>query len=527
MKQFYVVIFYFAITLSTFSQQMPIDFENANHVFSGFSGASFSRETDPDNASNKVGQFNNNGAIADQGFYIDLNRAINVTNEKEITLSFYAFDPNEHTVLVKLENGTNPNVEVLQTISSGNATDWQNLTFDFSSAKETSSGNTINASGTYTKLVIFIDLGETIAGTYLLDNISDGTTSTDPNVLDVVYDKLVWSDEFDGNTLDTDKWHHQTIGIVNGGWANGEIQHYTNSSENSFVANDNLNIVAKRETIVQNGVSRDFTSARLNSKYAFTYGRVDVRAKLPEGEGTFPAIWTLGKNINEVGAYWQTQGFGTTPWPDCGEIDIMEHGLHATNTVSSALHTRSSFGGTVNTKTKPLTDVANTYHVFSMNWSPNQITFLVDDEVHYTYKKPANFTDVNSDGINDGWPFDDPQFLLINFAMGGIAGAVNPSFTESSLVIDYVRIYQQSTASTDDIFNDKFTIYPNPSSSIIHIKTDEDIDNIEIYSTIGKRVFTKKMNFEKIDISSLNSGLYFVKIYNGKKVATQKIIVRK
>ncbi|WP_397445648.1 family 16 glycosylhydrolase [Polaribacter sp. R77954] len=527
MKQFYTVIFSFVVTFASFSQQMPIDFENSNHIFSGFSGASFAQVNDPNEATNKVGQFNNNGAVVDQGFYIDLNRDIDITIQKEITLSFYAFDPNEHKILVKLENGTNPDVEVLQTITSGNATNWQNVTFNFSSAKETSTGNTVNATGTYRKLVIFIDLGATTAGTYLFDDISDGSIPTDPNKLDVVYDKLVWSDEFDNNTLDKEKWHHQTIGIVNGGWANGEIQHYTDREENSFVRNDNLHIVAKRETIVQNGVSRNFTSARLNSKFAFTYGRVDVRAKLPEGEGTFPAIWTLGKNISEPGAYWQTQGFGTTPWPDCGEIDIMEHGLHATNTVSSALHTRSSFGNTVNTKTKPLTDVANTYHVFSMNWSPNQITFLIDDEVHYTYKKPANFTDVNSDGINDGWPFDDPQFLLINFAMGGIAGAVSPSFTESSLVIDYVRIYQQSTASTDDIFNDKFTIYPNPSSSFIHIKTNENINNIEIYSPIGEQVFTKKMDFEKIDISSLSSGLYFIKIYNGKKVATQKIIVRK
>ncbi|WP_439132605.1 family 16 glycosylhydrolase [Polaribacter sp.] len=527
MKQFYTIAFSFLITFASFTQQMPINFENSNHVFSGFSGASFSRINDPENNNNKVGQFNNNGTVADQGFYIDLNRDIDITNQKEITLSFYAFDPNEHTVLVKLENGTNPDVEVLQTIASGNATNWQSLTFDFSNAKQTSSGNTINATGNYRKLVIFIDLGATIAGTYLLDSISDGSTPTDPNALDVIYDNLVWSDEFDKNELDTDKWHHQTIGIVNGGWANGEIQHYTDRNENSFVADDNLNIIAKRETITQNGVSRDFTSARLNSKFAFTYGRIDVRAKIPEGEGTFPAIWTLGKNISEVGTYWQTQGFGTTPWPDCGEIDIMEHGLHATNTVSSALHTRSSFGGTVNTKTKMLTDVANTYHVFSMNWSPNQITFLVDGEVHYTYKKPANFTDVNSDGSNDGWPFDEPQFLLINFAMGGIAGAVSPSFTESSFLIDYVRIYQESTASVKDNFNSKFTVFPNPSSKVIRIKTNQHVHTIEIYSALGKRVITQKTPTLSIDISTLKSGLYFMKIFTDNKAATKKVMVKR
>tara|TARA_R110002126_G_scaffold77796_3_gene193965 strand:+ start:29075 stop:30727 length:1653 start_codon:yes stop_codon:yes gene_type:complete len=527
MKQFYILAFSFLSTLACISQQMPIDFENSNHTFYGFSGSDFTQVNDPNNTSNKVGQFNNNGATADQGFYIDLNRDIDVTNTKEITLSFYAFDPNQHTILIKLENGTNADVEVLQTIASGNATNWQNLTFDFSSAKETSTGNTINATGTYRKLVIFIDLGVTTSGTYLFDNISDGTTPTDPNELDVIYDQLVWSDEFDNNILDTGKWHHQTIGIVNGGWANGEVQHYTNSSENSFVVNDNLHIVAKRKTIMQNGVSRDFTSARLNSKYAFTYGRIDVKAKLPEGEGTFPAIWTLGKNISETGTFWETQGFGTTPWPDCGEIDIMEHGLHAKDVVSSALHTRSSFGGTVNTKTKMLSDVANTYYVFSMNWSPNQITFLIDNEVHYTYKKPANFTDVNSDGINDGWPFDEPQFLLINFAMGGISGTPDPNFTESSLLVDYVRIYQQSSANVDDFFGSKFSIYPNPTSDLINIKTEEHIDKIEIYSIIGKLLHTKETNFQNINIGNFTSGLYFLKIQVGQKVATKKIIIRK
>lgn len=527
MKHFYLLVFSLLVTLVSFSQQMPIDFENSNHVFSGFSGSSYATVNDPTNSSNKVGQFHNNGSAADQGFYIDLNRDIDLTNQKEITLSFYAYDPNQHTITLKLENGVNADVEVTQTIASGNATNWQNLTFDFSNAIFSGTNGTTNASGKYSKLVIFIDLGDTTAGTYLLEDISDGSTPTNPNELDVVYSDLVWSDEFDENTLNTNKWHHQTIGIVNGGWANGEIQHYTNSSENSFVTADNLHIVAKRETIIQNGVSRDFTSARLNSKFAFTYGRVDVKAKLPEGEGTFPAIWTLGKNISETGAYWQTQGFGTTPWPHCGEIDIMEHGLHATNTISSALHTTSSYGGTVNTKAKPLTDVTNTYHVFSMNWSPNQITFLVDDEVHYIYKKPENFTDVNSDGVNDGWPFDDPQFLLINFAMGGISGAVSPSFTESSMLIDYVRIYQNtSTASIDKNFSSNFSLYPNPASGFFKIKTTEKIDEIILFNSIGQKVYSQKnIANSEINIENLPKGLYLLKISSNNKTAVKKLIV--
>ena len=250
-----------------------------------------------------------------------------------------------------------------------------------------------------------------------------------------VCQELIWSDEFNGSTLDLNNWHHQTLGPNGGQWFNGELQHYTDDSSNSFVSNGELNIVAIKETTTQNDVTLDYTSARLNSKIAFTYGRVDVRAKLPFGNGTWPAIWTLGKNINEPGAYWETQGFGTTSWPACGELDIMEHGLHATNEISCAIHTPSSFGNTVNTQVLPLTDVANNYHVYSMDWSPDQITFLVDDIPYYTYNPPIK--------DESTWPFDLDQYLILNVAMGGISGNVDPGFTQSSMVIDYVRVYNE------------------------------------------------------------------------------------
>ena len=111
------------------------------------------------------------------------------------------------------------------------------------------------------------------------------------------------------------------------GWANGEEQHYTNRIDNSYVDGSwFLNIVAKKETFTDQNLTKNYTSARLNSKFAFTYCRVDVRAKLPLELGTWQAIWMLGKNINENGGYWD-QVFGTTNWPACGEVDIMEHGI--------------------------------------------------------------------------------------------------------------------------------------------------------------------------------------------------------
>lgn len=289
-----------------------------------------------------------------------------------------------------------------------------------------------------------------------------------PNDLDIIYNDLVWFDEFEDNSLDTNKWFRQTLGPSGGRWYNSELQHYTNSTTNSFVSGGNLHIVAKKETKTQNGVRLNYTSARLNSKYAFTYGRVDVRAKLPLGNGTWPAIWTLGKNINEVGAYFQTQGFGNTNWPECGEIDIMEHGLHTTNSVSSALHTPSSSGNTINTATKSLPNVSKNFHIYSMNWSPNQITFMIDGNPYYTYKPSSK--------NRSNWPFDKDQFLLLNIAIGGFASNPDVNFTQSSMIIDYVRIYQNKTANKADASNSQFLIYPNPASKIIPIKSDKNID---------------------------------------------------
>ena len=268
----------------------------------------------------------------------------------------------------------------------------------------------------------------------LLGCSSSNDNEIDTTEQDVVFENLAWEDDFNNATLDSNKWFHQTIGPNGGKWFNNELQHYTNSELNSFVADGNLHIVAKKETITQNGVSLNYSSARLNSKYAFTYGRVDVRAKLPEGNGTWPAIWTLGKNIDEVGAYWQTQGFGNTNWPACGEIDIMEHGLHATNQVSSALHTPSSSGNTINTATKILPNVAENFHIYSMIWTANEITFLIDDVSYYTYNPSTKNAST--------WPFDNEQYLLLNLAIGGFSGTPDTNFTESTMVIDYVRIYQ-------------------------------------------------------------------------------------
>lgn len=279
--------------------------------------------------------------------------------------------------------------------------------------------------------------------------------------IDVVYNNLVWSDEFDGTgQLDQSKWFHQTQIPAGGSWYNNEVQHYTNRLVNSFVQSGNLNIVAKRETFTDQNVTKQFTSARLNSKFAFKYGRVDIRAKVPNNQGTWPALWLLGKNVNEDGGFFDSN-FGTTGWPACGEIDIMEHGIFAnqpTNFVGAAIHTPSSFGNTQNKGGIQLGDISQNYYVYSMNWSPNQISFLVDNVVFYTYNPPVKNANT--------WPFDADQYLLLNVAMGGFAGTIPAGFTQASMIIDYVRVYQNTIPDTQAPTNFVATIGNVTGSSI-------------------------------------------------------------
>jgi len=261
--------------------------------------------------------------------------------------------------------------------------------------------------------------------------------------VDVTYNNLVWSDEFTTNgAVNSSNWFHQTQLPAGGNWFNNEVQHYTNQLSNSFVNNGCLNIVAQKELYTDQGITKEYTSARLNSKFAFKYGRVDVRAKLPLDAGTWPAIWMLGKNVNEPGGYYAAT-YGTTDWPACGEIDIMEHGIfpsQSSNYIQSTLHTPSSFGGSVNNGGINASDLANNYHVYSLNWSPFEMSFLLDGVVFYTYN-PA---------VKDAttWPFDKEQYILLDIAMGGTAGTINSNYTQSSMLVDYVRVYQNTLVDT-------------------------------------------------------------------------------
>jgi beta-glucanase (GH16 family) len=300
--------------------------------------------------------------------------------------------------------------------------------------------------------------------------------------VDVVYKDLVWSDEFNTNgPVNINNWFHQTQLPGGTGWFNNEVQHYTNQLANSFVNADALSIVAKKEFYTDQGVTKQYTSARLNSKYAFKYGRVDIRAKIPKEAGTWPALWMLGKNVNEDGGFFDSQ-YGNTSWPACGEIDILEHGItrdKEDNYIQSALHTTSSSGNTFNIGGVVVGDnIADNYHIYSMNWSPNQISFLLDNVVFYTYN-PTIKDDKN-------WPFNSEQYILLNIAMGGVAGPIASNFTQTAMVIDYVRVYQNTTPDIQKPTNFTASVGNIAGSAVeLLLNANDDSGNVTYNVTYG------------------------------------------
>lgn len=337
---------------------------------------------------------------------------------------------------------------------------------------------------------------------------------------------LVWSDEFDDdgttyisgvdNAIDDSKWFHQTK-LPNGwGWYNNELQHYTNRIENSYVSDGTLKIVAKKEVFSDQGHTKDYTSARLNSKFAFTYGVVEIRAKLPTGSGTWPAIWTLGKNINENGAYWQQQGHGSVSWPACGEIDIMEHWGSNQNFIQSAMHTPSSHGATVNHGGRTISTVSSQFHVYKLEWTAEKMIFSVDDIEHYTYNPTVK--------NDDTWPFDSDQYILLNIA---IESVIESSFTSSVMEIDYIRVYQEQPLSIDQNNPSEIQLYPNPASKRFFIDSTKDIDEVNIYDLHGRLVVQRRPMQKEISIvEDLSKGVYLVEIKAFDFQSTRRLIVK-
>lgn len=235
---------------------------------------------------------------------------------------------------------------------------------------------------------------------------------------------LVWSDEFNGTSLNASNWIAET-GTGSGGWGNNELQYYTNRSQNLQVTGGNLVITALKE----NYGGMQYTSARIKTQglKSFTYGKIEARIKLPSGQGLWPAFWMLGDNISSVG------------WPRSGEIDIMERVNYESN-VHGTVHWDANGYASFGRASGPLD--FNQYHVYSIEWDANYIRWFVDG---------IQFNEILiQNGTGNTEEFQKPFFILLNMAVGGNwPGSPNGSTPfPSQMLVDYVRVYQQSNSSS-------------------------------------------------------------------------------
>lgn len=270
--------------------------------------------------------------------------------------------------------------------------------------------NILNATAAKTDAIVKIQNDDT----YTAEVTADGyiTPASYPGM------SLVWSDEFDSTALNTSNWNYELGG---GGWGNSELEIYTSQNENSFVKDGYLTIQA-----LKNQYNNNYTSARLTTKgkKEFTYGRIDIRAKMPIGQGIWPALWMLGGNISSVG------------WPACGEIDIMEYLGNDTKTVYGTAHYNDGghkYKGS-NYQVSAAENYHDKFHVFTIIWQEGSMEWFVD---YHRYFMVTPFT-VSYDAFNL------PQFFIFNVAVGGAwPGNPNSSTTfPQSMIVDYVRVFQ-------------------------------------------------------------------------------------
>ncbi len=251
--------------------------------------------------------------------------------------------------------------------------------------------------------------------------------ATTPTTLAVPADyKMVWADEFDKDGVpDATKWVHET-GRNKEGWYNNEKQYYSSPRlENARVHDGILTITARKEARSDqpDWGGQQYSSSRLVTlgKKDWTYGFFEIRAKLPCGKGTWPAIWMLG-----------SQGI----WPAGGELDIMEWVGSNPTRAFSTVHTTAGSGGNGKGAATEVQDACTSFHNYQMQWTAQQISFAIDGKVHFTYN--------NTGAGSAAWPFDAPQFMILNLAIGGdLGGAVEDTIFPVQMDVDYVRIYQK------------------------------------------------------------------------------------
>lgn len=235
--------------------------------------------------------------------------------------------------------------------------------------------------------------------------------------------QLIWSDEFDGPAINEENWSFELgDGCPNlCGWGNNELQYYTR--DNTGIVDGKLVITAKKDSIG----GKKYSSSRLvtREKQEFQYGRMEFRAKLPDGGGTWPALWMLGSNIQEVG------------WPQSGEIDIMEHITRMPKIIHGTVHAKATRGTGTNSGGLKVGTYASDFHIYAIEWDAEKIRFFVDDLNYFTYQPKVR--------NKDTWPFDQPFFFTMNIAVGGNWPGfdIDDEAFPQTMEVDYVRVYEK------------------------------------------------------------------------------------
>ncbi|MGC8820777.1 MAG: glycoside hydrolase family 16 protein [Fervidobacterium sp.] len=255
-------------------------------------------------------------------------------------------------------------------------------------------------------------------------------TKEEYNLLNDPRWKLVWSDEFDGKTIDRSKWNFQ-IGN-NNGWGNNEWQYYTDG-KNAWIENGMLVIEARKEIVKDSKGTYQYTSTRMTTENKFTvqYGKIEARIKFPYGKGLWPAFWMLGENFRYVG------------WPMCGEIDIVEFLGHDKKTVYGTLH-GPGYSGTYGIGGRYMLDITtqpsfvDDFHIFGVVWDEDKLIWYVDNVIYHAVYRSS----IESKG--KVWVFDNPFFIILNLAVGGNWPGY-PDYTTPfpvKMYVDYVRVYK-------------------------------------------------------------------------------------
>ncbi len=308
----------------------------------------------------------------------------------------------------------------------------------------------------------------------------------------------VWADEFNGDTLDLDKWNIEYNGF---GGGNQELQFY--KGDNIFVRDGKLEIEARKEYYSQ----KNYTSGRINSKYKgeFTYGKIEFAAKVPTGNGTWSAVWML-PTMNTYGT-----------WPHSGEIDILEHVGYDPNKVFASTHTTkyNHMDNEALTFSKTLYEATETFNVYTLEWMPGTMIMHVNDErigeFNYT---PAFNQDVPYDDV---YPFDQVFHLIINLAIGGIWGGIegiDDSIFPTSMYVDYIRWYQKDVAEIDaeaPTAPTNIRQMTQLAKSIFWTPSNDDV-MVEKYAVYVDGAFYQYTNLNQMTFKTLFPGTYEITI---------------